>query len=543
MSTVYFTISSGTATKYTMVTTANVATAPAIDMVHSSTFKLIGADGTHTFAITNTTPVADESVTVTAYVDGTTDPSFTVTWADDEPTLAKYAPDASFSSKTGSSNTMTVLAKNAYGVALASAAVTVTVAGRNPGNATATTTDATGLASFTLKDTSTATITDKPTDTVTFTVTDGDGDTATASYTITYSATGPVVGSVTMTETSGNGSGDNDVDADRIATVDPIVSLGSAASTSYVTVTAQLKGTTGAPLSSGVVVTFSGSADDLFGTTAVVANMKKTLDVTTSSAGQATVYVYRTKTGSTTVTATAAGVSGTTAALTWETDDAYARSISVTSDPAKAVSTGVIKVAGTVFDRYGNPVPGVDVTFSETGVGRLYGTQDSLETTNANGQVFFDVTSLLEEVGTNPVTLTISETATLVSDPAGRVGGSIVAGVLAGVPSAATTVEFTKNTSTSTADALLALATAMGTRDQASATIDAAAEATDAANAATDAANAAAEAADAATAAAQDASDAVAALSAQVSEAIAGLKKQLVSLTNLVIKIQKKVKA
>ncbi len=72
---------------------------------------------------------------------------------------------------------------------------------------------------------------------------------------------------------------------------------------------------------------------------------------------------------------------------------------------------------------------------------------------------------------------------------------------------------------------------------------DAAAEATDAANAATDAANAAAEAADAATAAAQDAADAVAALSTQVSEMINALKKQITALTNLVIKIQKKVKA
>jgi len=72
---------------------------------------------------------------------------------------------------------------------------------------------------------------------------------------------------------------------------------------------------------------------------------------------------------------------------------------------------------------------------------------------------------------------------------------------------------------------------------------DAAAEATDAANAATDAANAAAEAADAATAAAQDAADAVAALSAQVAEMIASLKAQITALTNLVIKIQKKVKA
>jgi len=75
------------------------------------------------------------------------------------------------------------------------------------------------------------------------------------------------------------------------------------------------------------------------------------------------------------------------------------------------------------------------------------------------------------------------------------------------------------------------------------AALDAAQEATDAANAATDAANAAAEAADAATAAAQDAADAVAALSAQVATMISALKKQLIALTNLVIKIQKKVKA
>jgi hypothetical protein len=77
----------------------------------------------------------------------------------------------------------------------------------------------------------------------------------------------------------------------------------------------------------------------------------------------------------------------------------------------------------------------------------------------------------------------------------------------------------------------------------ASAAADAAAEATDAANAATDAANAAAEAADAATAAAQDAADAVAALSTSVTAMVDALRKQITSLTNLVIKIQKKVKA
>ena len=86
--------------------------------------------------------------------------------------------------------------------------------------------------------------------------------------------------------------------------------------------------------------------------------------------------------------------------------------------------------------------------------------------------------------------------------------------------------------------------------DIASAAVDAAAEATDAANAATDAANAAAEAADAATAAAQDAADAVASLATAVAELMADLKAQIAAqkaaitaLTNLVIKIQKKLKA
>jgi len=79
--------------------------------------------------------------------------------------------------------------------------------------------------------------------------------------------------------------------------------------------------------------------------------------------------------------------------------------------------------------------------------------------------------------------------------------------------------------------------------EAANAANDAAQDATEAANAATDAANAAAEAADAATAAAQDAQAAVADLAAQVATLIAGIKSQITRLTNLVIKIQKKVNA
>ncbi|MFZ9751668.1 MAG: hypothetical protein ACO3CN_06170, partial [Candidatus Nanopelagicales bacterium] len=87
---------------------------------------------------------------------------------------------------------------------------------------------------------------------------------------------------------------------------------------------------------------------------------------------------------------------------------------------------------------------------------------------------------------------------------------------------------------------ITASATVSGQTDAA---IDAANDAVEAANAATDAANAAAEAADAATAAAQDAQAAVADLAAQVATLISGIKAQITRLTNLVIKIQKKVNA
>jgi hypothetical protein len=94
-----------------------------------------------------------------------------------------------------------------------------------------------------------------------------------------------------------------------------------------------------------------------------------------------------------------------------------------------------------------------------------------------------------------------------------------------------------------TVDSLLTASASFAVGSTSAAATDLAAEALDAANAATDAANAAAEAADAATAAAQDAADAVAALATQVATYISNLRKQITALTNLVVKIQKKVKA
>jgi hypothetical protein len=123
-------------------------------------------------------------------------------------------------------------------------------------------------------------------------------------------------------------------------------------------------------------------------------------------------------------------------------------------------------------------------------------------------------------------------------------GGKATYTVYAPLASGPVTISGTEGTATdSTTKATVSATFTVLSDGVAQAAADAAAEATDAANAATDAANAAAEAADAATAAAQDAADAVAALSVSVSAMIDALKKQITALTNLVIKIQKKVKA
>jgi hypothetical protein len=163
-----------------------------------------------------------------------------------------------------------------------------------------------------------------------------------------------------------------------------------------------------------------------------------------------------------------------------------------------------------------SPVPGQKITYTVT-------SKDAGGNAIPDGSaVAVAVTTSLSQSTTLPTTLAFA-------------GGVATFSLYAPVTPGTQTVTVTQNTIVGT--------TASDVVDLTAPALDAAAEATDAANAATDAANAAAEAADAATAAAQDAADAVAALSVAVTEMVSALKKQITALTNLVIKIQKKVKA
>ena len=105
------------------------------------------------------------------------------------------------------------------------------------------------------------------------------------------------------------------------------------------------------------------------------------------------------------------------------------------------------------------------------------------------------------------------------------------------------TITATGGASLPTTGQVAVTASAVVSNAAAKAATKASEEAVVAAKAATDAANAAAEAADEATKAAQEANASVAKLATDVAKLIAAIKSQITSLTNLVIKIQKKVKA
>jgi len=424
----------------------------------------------------------------------------------------------------GSSNKMTVKVVNQYGIAMANISVNAAISGRNSTTSIATMlTDASGLVSYTLTDTSTSTT--SLTDTVTFTPAAG----ATSSVTINYATYLPAAKITLTTPDSANATATGI--AGGIKT--DIYSEGSLAGAEggAVDVKAVLTDANGATLPAGIPVTFS-----VAGTGVAILSTHVTLY--TDASGAATTKVYGWTNGDRVVTATAGTV--TASGTIYFRQTAAASGVQAEARTIAAKASGNL-VTATVTDRFGNPISGISVVATRVGTGTFNGTSSITGTTDSAGVVEFVLTN-----GTADVTVGFTS-STFAQSYATK--GFIDAGVTAILASTAgTTTTAEAGVGASFNEAGVNKVTVVGVTDtaavdSATAAADAAAEATDAANAATDAANAAAEAADAATAAAQDAADAVAALSVQVSEMIDALKKQITALTNLVIKIQKKVKA
>jgi hypothetical protein len=431
-------------------------------------------------------------------------------------TITPTTGSSSYMVAPGAGIAMTATLKDKFGAVMSGQTVSISTSGRNNPTATTAVTNASGQVTFTSADTSTSTT--NLTDSVVF------SNTYAAAKTITLNYTNTAPSSVKLT------GGSTSAGVTSLTTTYLPISAAKAGAVYANAVTATVTDAAGNAIA-GTPVTWT-----IAGTGCAIPSNAVTSY--TAATGIASSSAYGWLAGTCTVTATAGTKTGTASLTFRQADTAYARTVSATVN-------GTV-VTANVKDRFGNGVKGVTVYATKSGAAYFgAGIGRTTAVTDANGNAEFSVAG-----GSASVTVSVID----YDAAAGAVFGQTCA--LAGNATCATAstaaVAFTATTVGTATTAETGVGASFAPAGVASVTVavegdttaqtaaDAAAEATDAANAATDAANAAAEAADAATAAAQDAADAV---SAQVATLISGLKSQLTALTNLVIKIQKKVKA
>jgi hypothetical protein len=491
------------------------------------------ATGKASITLTNSNPVdgAIATIGITGFADDSLAVSQTITWAAPAVTTVAVSP-GSYTAALKSTNTLTATVLDQFGAPMAGQVLAPVFGATTNANYVAApatiTTDATGSAKFTWTDAAaSATVT---TDAISFRAL-SNGTTYTGS-TVTYSATA-------ATAASFKSYYSHTESATTATTLVPSTGVYVGTSTDLLITQAR---------DNGIAISLSGAdaaTNDLVfyyvqvltSANAAVANAPVTITapagafVLNSSNLQASSTVKVTdingyvgfvggsnKTGAVTFTFAAGAATGSVAQ--WVANATAGGRFVTLTGPATGTANGEPNLyTGSVTDRHGNPVSGVSVTINAGGAASLGGGSTAATyVTLADGKFTFTGTSFVSAGGAGTYTATAT-TAGDYDSSAGYVSTTPVdASLKAGNKTASVSVTWAAGNSASA--------------DAATAAADAAAEATDAANAATDAANAAAEAA-----------DAVAALSTQVSEMVDALKKQITALTNLVIKIQKKVKA
>jgi hypothetical protein len=468
-----------------------------------------------------------------------------LTWASAKATtITVIDPVASVKVKTGTTNVLTVRVRDQFGAEMAGQALQPSLSSTSS-NYSATTTYAAittgtaGTATFSLTDAKAVTA---KSDAVSFASISNSAATP-GTFTLSYVDTLPVVSTMTgyynndATGTASTLVPSTGIYADSTAAkliikndrdlTKTLVAVGSATTDDMVAFRVKAVDSTGAAAEGAAVTITAPTGGHVLNSSGLPSSSRT---VAVGADGYVAFQLAATVAGSLTFTATSGTVTSTITLVVATPEAAAGRTVAITGATTATAYGDGVPMTVTVKDRYGNGVTGVNLTLSATGAAAFAGgaTTQSF-TTDSTGTYTFMAKSFVAAGGAGTYTVSAGNAGDS-SSVAGKVGATTVDSTLAaGISSATATVTFAAGEDPAAANAQAAT--------------DAAAEATDAANAATDAANAAAEAADAATAAAQDAADAVAALSTQVSEMVNALKKQITALTNLVIKIQKKVKA
>jgi len=372
------------------------------------------ASGGATVTATATAPTAGGNFVLTYTLAGQapTTGDLTITYAARVATTLSVSPTDQ-AAQIGGKASFTVLVVDQFGAGFAGVSgLTYSVIGRNVTSGTLSATDASGKATFSYNDQITAATPNS--DSVTVNSTGLGSAAATVEW---YANAAAGVATVDVTGAASFLSGTN------AATY----SLNPAVNQS---VAVKVTNTAGTPLA-GKTVTFT-----LTGGATIAGGTATTGTALTGSTGVATISVNSTKSGAVLVTATVDGVNGTGTITYGASSNARNITPFPASDAKVALAAGDLKVlrfkvtdgygnsrvhryspdgklirswgAVGTDPGYGNPVPNVNVTFSNAGAGFFFGgTNSATATTASDGVVSVTVTSLPTSFGAANVTATI----------------------------------------------------------------------------------------------------------------------------------------
>lgn len=162
------------------------------------------------------------------------------------------------------------------------------------------------------------------------------------------------------------------------------------------------------------------SGPGFFTNAAGSANLGNTITVDESGDGYVHAFVRSNEVGTTVVEAREANATDT-GSKPWVSAAANARNIDLEPETATNPPATEHEVVAQVTDRFGNPVPGVTVTFTESGPGRFVSGGSSVtETTDANGEARARTTTAPNEEGDQQITATIDPDTTDCELPANQ---------------------------------------------------------------------------------------------------------------------------
>jgi len=172
----------------------------------------------------------------------------------------------------------------------------------------------------------------------------------------------------------------------------------------------------------GKSVTFTVDKGFVIKTNTTSNSDSNTVTVTTDANGNAYAYVYSNASGTQTVTAKADSATGTGTVTYSSPSQSDARNVALAPATATVTPGSGQKFTATVIDEFGNPVPNVQVVFTQSGPGTIGGGSSTAQLTDANGQASVTVSTASSDSGNGSVKADIGQGFTFnqCSAPAGQ---------------------------------------------------------------------------------------------------------------------------